>query len=131
MIEHIRGHLQNPVIVVASSVIASITFHGGHTAHPTFKIPIPITDITVCLPTRASFIGSCILETTTLFWDRPPMLHKHVSEAVDCLVRWFLLEIPEISFGSKIMVFGGDFRQVLPIVLHSLQVKVEEACIKK
>ncbi|OAQ29427.1 hypothetical protein K457DRAFT_19232 [Linnemannia elongata AG-77] len=38
MIEHIRGHFQNPVIVVASSGIASIILLGGYTAHHTFKI---------------------------------------------------------------------------------------------
>ncbi|OAQ22733.1 hypothetical protein K457DRAFT_84363, partial [Linnemannia elongata AG-77] len=41
MIEHIRGHFQNTVIVVASSGIAPIILHGCYTSHHTFKIPIP------------------------------------------------------------------------------------------
>jgi len=67
MIEHIRGRLQNPVTVIASASIVSIILHGGHTAHYTFKIPIPVTDIMVCPPTRASIIGRSILEATVLF----------------------------------------------------------------
>jgi len=58
------------------------------------------------------------------------MSYKHVFEAVDRLFGFFL-EIPDIPFGGKVVVFGGDFRQVLPIVLHPSQTKVEESCIKK
>jgi ATP-dependent DNA helicase PIF1 len=42
------------------------------------------------------------------------MVHKHAFEAVDKTFRDILGS--ETIFGGKVMVFGGDFRQILPVV---------------
>ena len=48
------------------------------------------------------------------------MRHRHAFEALDRTLRDIMSQIdPEfkhVPFGNKIMVFGGDFRQILPVV---------------
>jgi hypothetical protein len=40
------------------------------------------------------------------------------------------MDRPLVPFDGKIVVFGGDFRQVLPVVVHGSQSQIEGACLK-
>ena len=48
------------------------------------------------------------------------MMHRHAFEALDRSLRDIMGAIDKrykhIPFGNKIIVFGGDFRQILPVV---------------
>lgn len=64
---------------------------------------------------------SALLEKTSLIlWDEAPMKKRFFFEALDRTLRDVLsVEKPEnasLPFGGKAVVFGGDFRQVLPVV---------------
>jgi hypothetical protein len=37
----------------------------------------------------------------------------------------------ELPFGKKVMVFGGDFRQVLPIVPRGIRAEIMDATLLK
>ena len=37
----------------------------------------------------------------------------------------------ELPFGGKIIVFGGDFRQILPVIRHCTRAQVVSACINR
>ena len=43
------------------------------------------------------------------------MVHKKLIEAVDAMLR----DITKISqpFGGKVVIFSGDFKQVLPVIV--------------
>jgi hypothetical protein len=43
------------------------------------------------------------------------MIHRHEIEAVDCLLR-DIMNAPEVLFRGQCIVFGGDVRQILPVV---------------
>ena len=45
------------------------------------------------------------------------MAPKEALQAVDDLLR-DLMEEPDVPFGGKVLVLGGDFRQVLPVMPH-------------
>lgn len=50
------------------------------------------------------------------------MANKFVEECVDRSLR-----DPcscALSFGGKVMVFGGDFRQISPVVIHGSRAEV-------
>jgi ATP-dependent DNA helicase PIF1 len=55
------------------------------------------------------------------------MMHKFVFEAVDRTFR----DITQVDkpFGGKIFVFGGDFRQILPVIPHSLRADIVSASL--
>ncbi|XP_022871453.1 uncharacterized protein LOC111390623 [Olea europaea var. sylvestris] len=48
-----------------------------------------------------------------IIWDETPVVHKYTFEALDKMLR----DITEcqLPFGEKVIMCGGDFRQVLPI----------------
>ncbi len=47
-------------------------------------------------------------------------MHRHAFEAIDRTLRDIMQHVnpkfKDIPFGNKIVVFGGDFRQILPVV---------------
>jgi hypothetical protein len=108
------GHLEaldKRLIVVASSGIAALILHKGRTAHSEFKIPILIYSHSTCAITLRSALAEKIRLAHLIIWDEAPMQHRHVFEAVDRTLRDIMRV--EAPFGGKVVVFGGDFRQVL------------------
>jgi hypothetical protein len=105
---------------VASSGIAATLIDGSCTAHSQFKIPIDIDATSVCKITPKSELAELIKAATLILWDEAPMNHKFVFECVDRTFRDILRAtnpaLENIPFGGKLMVFGGDFRQCLPVV---------------
>ncbi|XP_076924090.1 ATP-dependent DNA helicase RRM3-like [Bidens hawaiensis] len=102
------------VLSVASSGIASLLLLGGRTAHSRFHIPINLVEDSICYINPDSDLACLLLETSLIIWDEASMVHKHGFEALDrSLKDIFQSELP---FGGKVIVFGGDFRQILHVV---------------
>ena len=62
-------------------------------------------------------------------WDEAPMMHKFAFEAVDRTLR----DITQIDkpFGGKIFIFGGDFRQILPVIPHATRADIVSASLSR
>jgi len=103
------------VLTVASSGIASLLLPGGRTAHSVFKIPIPTFDCSICNIEKGSEIAELLKLTKLIIWDEAPMAHKFCFEALDKTLKDIMSSSTSI-FGGKIVVFGGDFRQILPVI---------------
>ena len=58
------------------------------------------------------------------------MIHLHVFEAVDRSLR-DVRDEPGLPFAELAMVFGGDFRQTLPVVPRGGRAETVTACIKR
>lgn len=56
------------------------------------------------------------------------MLHRHLIEAIDRTLRDIMDN--NIPFGGKIVIFCGDFRQTLPVVLHGSRATIIGASLK-
>ena len=56
-------------------------------------------------------------------------MHRHIMEALDRSLR----DLTGISapFGGKILLLGGDFRQILPVIRHASRVQIVDASLKK
>ncbi|GJU87513.1 DNA helicase [Tanacetum coccineum] len=102
------------VLAVASSGIASLLLPAGRTAHSRFKLPLELTDESVCHAKKHSQLGNLLVETNLIIWDEAPMNDKRCFEALDRTLR-DLMNAPETLFGGKTVVLGGDFRQTLPV----------------
>jgi ATP-dependent DNA helicase PIF1 len=59
--------------------------------------------------------------TRLIVWDEAPIIHRYAFEAVDRILKDIMKTIDptlkEKPFGSKVVVFGGDFHQILPVVI--------------
>lgn len=122
-----EGHI---VLCVASSGIAALLLPGGRTSHSMFKIPLEINDRSTCNITKNSDLGKLIQRTKLIIWDEVPMQHKYCAQAFDRTAR-DLMNAPNAPFGGTTIVFGGDFRQTLPVVPHGEREDIIAACLKR
>ena len=49
-----------------------------------------------------------------IVWDEAPMSHRYLLEALDRTLRDIMQE--DSLMGGKLVVLGGDFRQILPVI---------------
>ena len=106
------------VIMVASSGIASLLLPGGRTAHSKFKISVPVFEDSTCNIHQGTQLAELLNQTSLIIWDEAPMAHKFCFEALDHSLRDIIKHNSKDNkiFGGKVMVFGGDFRQILPVI---------------
>jgi len=57
-----------------------------------------------------------VKEAKLIIWDEAPMMSKHCFESLDRTLRDFMNNLEDKPFGGKVIVFGGDFRQVLLVI---------------
>ena len=69
--------------------------------------------------------------TKLIIWDEAPMAHKFYFEALDKSLRDIMRLGNESStiFGGKVIAFGGDFCQILPIVPRGSQSDIVHSTI--
>ncbi|KAK7315487.1 hypothetical protein VNO77_34037 [Canavalia gladiata] len=121
------------VLTVASSGIAALLLPGGMTTHSRFAIPIMVTEDSACNIKQGSPLAELIIKAKLIIWDEAPMTHKYCFEAVDRTFRDILRFSNPHSyskpFGGKVIVFGGDFRQILPVIPKGSRQDVVHASI--
>ncbi|GJV63447.1 ATP-dependent DNA helicase PIF1-like protein [Tanacetum coccineum] len=94
--------------------------NGGRTAHSRFGIPINVNEDSFCSITAGTDLAALLIKTSLIIWDEAPMMHRHFFEALDRSLRDIIgstnPKAKEMPFGGKVIVFGGDFRQILPVI---------------
>ena len=105
---------------MASSGIASLLLPSGRTAHSRFKIPLVVTDSSICAIKKKTHLATLIEKTDLIIWDEAPMNHKHCFEALDKSLSDIMSHLNDSQgntpFGGKTLLLGGDFRQILPVI---------------
>nr|XP_043624138.1 ATP-dependent DNA helicase RRM3-like [Erigeron canadensis] len=114
-------------INVASSAIASLLLDGGRTAHSRFGIPKKLTEESICDISPDSDMAALLRKTKLIIWDEAPMLNRHCFEYVDRTMRKIISS--RKPFGGKVIVFAGDFRQLLPVIPRASRNQVVSASL--
>ncbi len=108
------------MLAIASSEIASLLFLGGRIAHSRFKIPIDLHDESTCNITQQMKVVESVRKVDLIIWDEASMMHRRTFEAIDQTLRDLMqlddAQAIEKIFDGKLVVLGGDFRQILPVV---------------
>nr|GFC89472.1 hypothetical protein [Tanacetum cinerariifolium] len=108
------------VLNVASSGITLLLLDGGRTAHSWFVIPINIVEDSMCTIAADGDLVDLIREAKLIIWDEALMINRLCYKAFDRTLRDIttgtLTKSSDHVFGEKVVVFGGDFRQILPVI---------------
>ncbi|GJZ46075.1 uncharacterized protein Tco_0593671, partial [Tanacetum coccineum] len=118
-------------LATASSGDAANNLPGGRTTHSRFKIPLNVDKKSFCSIKKQSGTAKLIREAKLIIWDEASMAKRHAIEVVD-------RTMPDImgdsrAFGGEVMVMGGDFWQVLPVVRRvgdGVEESIEDTYIK-
>jgi hypothetical protein len=101
---------------VASSGIAAVLLLGRCTTHFQFKIPINLHEGSTCGISKNSKEADLLCETSLIIVDKITIQHRHAAEAIDRLLRD--IKGSDRPFGGVTVVFGGDFQQILPVIVR-------------
>ncbi|XP_071715126.1 uncharacterized protein [Rutidosis leptorrhynchoides] len=121
------------VINVASSGIAALLLTGGRTTHSRFAIPIDPTDESFCRILPNSNLTALIRRAKLIIWDEAPMVKRICVETMDRSFRDICRTINpdniDKPFGGKVVIFGGDFRQVLHVITQGKREDIVNASL--
>ncbi|XP_074352463.1 uncharacterized protein LOC141691592 [Apium graveolens] len=104
---------------------------GRRTAHSRFHIPLKVDEYSVAGIKHGNELGKLLKQASLIIWDEAPMQHRHAAESVDRSLRDIMTSVdPEsasLPFGGIIIIFGGDFRQILPVIPKASRAQVVSA----
>jgi ATP-dependent DNA helicase PIF1 len=116
-------------IATATSGIAVLILPGGRTAHSRFKIPIKIAHNSMCNFMKRSGTAELLRMASLIIWDEAAMTKRHAVETLDRSLQDIMgCSLP---FGGKVIVFGGDFRQVLPVVTRGTRTQIINSTLQR
>ncbi|XP_075079447.1 ATP-dependent DNA helicase RRM3-like [Nicotiana tabacum] len=126
LLANVRSRSMIALATTTSGVAATI-LPGGRTVHSRFDIPLETSEIIITNMSKQSGGAKLIRKAKLILWDEEPMAMRQTIKTVD---RSFgdIMDVDE-PFGGKIMIFGGDFRQVLPVVPKSTRVETVNASL--
>ena len=95
--------------------IAASLLKKGTTLHHGFGLPIKFNTTGICSSIiEGTFAYRQLIETNVMFIDEISMVSKPCIEFIDELLKSIMKSTE--PFGGKIIVTGGDFRQILPVL---------------
>jgi len=121
---------------MASSGIAALLLEGSCRAHSRFKILVAgLCGSSACYIPLNSPQAALIRAAHLIVWDEAPMADKHVFEAVNRTLQHVMGAVDpalkDMLFGGKVIVMGGDFRQILPMVPQGRRGQIVDASLKR
>ncbi|CAA0821448.1 Unknown protein [Striga hermonthica] len=101
-------------LATATSGVSAAIMPGGRTVHSRFKIPIDVSEGSKGSMSKQSGTAELLRKARLIIWDEAPMAKRWAIEYVHSLLQDVMGNNQD--FGGKVVVLGGDFRQVLPVV---------------
>ncbi|XP_074297193.1 uncharacterized protein LOC141627891 [Silene latifolia] len=139
MVKHSSANFMRPrskgeiVLPVASSGIAATLIPGGRKATRDLAFNQSHRKLHLPCIKPGSDLAEFFDRAKLIIWDEAPMTHKHGFEAVDRSLKDVMRVVDPrnatLPFGGKVVVFGGDFRQTLPVVSKGSRADVVHASL--
>jgi hypothetical protein len=101
-------------VASASSGVAALLLVGGNTAHKKLRLPIKLHQHSFCMFSEKSNTWQMLKQAAIIIWDEAPMTTRYAFEALNRTMQKLMRN--DLPFGGKVVAFGGDFRQVLPVI---------------
>ncbi|XP_044010215.1 ATP-dependent DNA helicase PIF1-like [Aphidius gifuensis] len=116
------------IATMAFTGIAAILLPQGRTMHKVFGMPVPMFADSTSNFRAQSKEARELLDYDILICDEAPMAPRYCIELADRTYRD--LTKNELPFGGKIMLMGGDFRQLLPVKVNGSRSETVNLSIK-
>ena len=117
-------------LAMASSGLAALLLSKGRTAHSRLAIGLNLDEGSVCNFAKNSDLADLLRLCALFIWDESPMTDKKAYETVDRSLR-DICNCKNSPFGGKVFLFGGDFRQTLPVVRHGKAEDIINSTLKR
>lgn len=115
------------VTCTAWTGIAANLLPGGRTSASLFKLDIK-NNSEASFHKRQMMDARELGSTDVIIWDEASMIPKAALNTVDAVLRDITRD--NRPFGGKVLILGGDFRQVLPVVRKGSRGDHVNGCIK-
>ncbi|XP_044585994.1 uncharacterized protein LOC123266031 [Cotesia glomerata] len=125
---HILKDQNKNVCTMAYTGIAATLLPNGKTVHKTFGLPVPMFSDSSSHIKPNSKQGQYLKETNVFIWDEAPMAPRYALEIIDRTLQHIMNN--NIPFGGKLMILGGDFRQLLPVQPNATRSEIINLSIK-
>jgi len=116
------------VCMMAFTGIAATLLPAGKTVHKTFGLPVPLFADSSSAIKVQSKEAQYLFETDIFIWDEAPMAPRYALEIMDRTLRDIMNN--DLQKKKKIVLLGGDFRQLLPIKIHATRTEIVNLSIK-
>lgn len=126
---HILRGTNLPVIPVAWTRTAANLLKGGRTSHSLFKFPLHLDETSVSGIKPQSLHAKNPRNAALIRWVEAPLAPKTAISVLDRLLKDLMRN--DLPFGGKLIVFGGDFCQVLPVVRHESRTATVKASFQR
>ena len=113
---------------MAFTGIAATLLPNGRTVHKTFDLPDSMYNDSSSNIKAQSKEGLFLKETKIFIWDEAPIAPKYALEIVNRTLQNIMGN--GLPFGGKIIILGGDFRQLLPIKIKGTRSETLNLSIK-
>lgn len=124
---HYFKHMSIIAQTIAWTGIAAILLPDGITSHRAFNLPLNYMDSEQHLSwTRR--LKETLAKTQVFIWDEASMVPQMILNLIDRTFRDIFDS--EEPFAGKCFIFGGDFRQVLPVIKKGGRQQIVQASLK-
>ncbi|XP_058789684.1 uncharacterized protein LOC131663341 [Phymastichus coffea] len=99
----------------------------GKTVHKTFGLPVPLFQDSSSNIKAQSQEAQILRETDVFIWDEISMAPRYALEIVNKTLQNFMDN--NLPFGGKIIIVGGDLKQLLPIKVRGTRSEILSLCV--
>ncbi|XP_024392361.1 uncharacterized protein [Physcomitrium patens] len=115
-------------MAMATSGIAACLLNEGRTAHSALAIPLQLHNASICNISTQSTLDQSLREVQLIVLDEACTGHRFMFEAIDRSLRDICnIDSPN---GGVVVLYGGDFRQTLPVVVRGGRKQTVQACLR-
>lgn len=115
---------------MAYTGIAATLLPHGRTLHNRFGLPVPLfSDSKSTIKPTNQKQRDEIKRVDIFIIDEISNVSKHVIRIIDDLLQEIMEN--DLPFGGKPVIWGGDFRQILPVQKYATPAQLVDLCVKR
>ena len=116
------------ILCVASSSITALLLPSSYTAYSYFRIPINLYKESTCNISKSLNLAELLCRTSLLIQDKVLIQYRYCFKAVHCMLTD--VRSNNSTFSRLPTILGGNFTQILPIVLRGNRVAIVGAYLQ-